>query len=314
MRAKNIKSVLSRKFKSWIDSIDDPEVVDAIKQDAIITGGCIPSMLLGEQVNDYDVYFKTGETAFIVAQYYVKKFKENPPSRFKNSVETINIEAIQNNIMTDFDYGRIRIVVKSQEIAGESGNGDYQYFEQVAGDMESQQFVEDVVQDATEACEADKTKPKYRPVFLSSNAISLSNRIQIVIRFFGPVDEIHENYDFTHCKCSWDADTGELLLPPAALESLLSKSLQYTRSKYPLCSFIRTRKFLARGWTIDAGQYVKMAWDLNALDLTDISVLEDQLTGVDSAYFFQVIDELRKHDRDKVDGTYLIQVIDKVFG
>ncbi len=308
MRAKNIKLVLSRKFKSWIDSIDDPEVVDAIKQDAIITGGCIPSMLLGEQVNDYDVYFKTGDTAFIVAKYYVKKFKENPPSRFKNSVETIDIEAIQNNVMTDLDYGRIRIVVKSQGIAGENGTEGYQYFEQVAGDMESQQFVEDVVQ------EADKSKPKYRPVFLSSNAISLSNRVQIVIRFFGPVDEIHENYDFTHCKCSWDAASGELRLPPDALESLLAKSLQYTRSKYPLCSFIRTRKFLARGWTIDAGQYVKMAWDLNALDLTDISVLEDQLTGVDSAYFFQVIDELRKRDRDKVDGTYLIQVIDKVFG
>lgn len=307
MKAKNIKSVLSRKFKAWIETIDDPTVVEVVKRDAIITGGCIASMLLGDPVNDYDVYFKTGDTALAVAKYYVKKFKENPPSRFKDVDKTVGIYAVMED-------DRVKVVVGSQGIAGESGTGEYQYFEQVEGNLASQQFVEDVVQDATDAVEADEAKPKYRPVFMSSNAISLSNRIQIVIRFFGPVDEIHENYDFTHCKCSWDAATGRLRLPPKALEALLAKSLQYTTSKYPLCSIIRTRKFLARGWTIDAGQYVKMAWDLNALDLTNIDVLQDQLTGVDSAYFFEVISKLREHDKDAVDGMYLIQVIDKVFG
>lgn len=307
MKVKNIKSILSRKFKAWVESIDDKVVAEAIKRDAMITGGSIASMLLDEQVNDYDVYFKTGDTAFAVAEYYVAKFKENPPSRFKNSDKTVAIQALRCE-------DRIKIVVKSAGIAGENGTGDYQYFEQVASDIASQQFVEDVVQDVVDSEEGDRTKPKYRPVFLSSNAISLSNKVQIVIRFFGPIDEIHQNYDFTHCKCSWDAATGQLHLPKASLESLLAKSLHYTNSKYPLCSLIRTRKFLSRGWTIDAGQYVKMAWDLNTLDLGDISVLEDQLTGVDSAYFFEVIAELRKHNPDKVDGTYLIQVIDKVFG
>jgi hypothetical protein len=83
-----------------------------------------------------------------------------------------------------------------------------------------------------------------------------------------------------------------------------------------LCSFIRTRKFLKRGWHIDAGQYLKMAWDLNKLNLKDMKVLEDQLTGVDSAYFHEVIgllDERIKVGKE-IDDAYLMQVVDKIFG
>ena len=48
-------------------------------------------------------------------------------------------------------------------------------------------------------------KPKYRPVYLTSNAITLSDQIQIVIRFWGEVEEIHKNYDFAHCTCAWSS-------------------------------------------------------------------------------------------------------------
>jgi len=77
---------------------------------------------------------------------------------------------------------------------------------------------------------------------------------------------------------------------------------------------IRTRKFLGRGWTINAGQYVKMAWQVSQLDLDNVAVLEDQLVGVDAAYFMQVIALLRQQpDPEKVDGAYLMTVIDKLF-
>jgi len=306
MKAKNIKSVLRRKFLDWLASIDDEEVKNLAKRDTLITGGSIASMLMGNKVNDYDIYFKTRETVAAVASYYVAKFKANPPTRFKGSSQLADIMVIDT-------ADRVKVVVKSAGIAGESGAENYQYFEQLAGDEESQDFVDAVAQDAEDANEADKNKPKYRPVFLSTNAISLSHRIQVVTRFWGSADEIHENYDFIHCTCSWDAATGELRLPPAALESMLAKDLRYKSSKYPLCSIIRTRKFLSRGWIINAGQYVKMAWELNQLDLSDIAVLEDQLVGVDSAYFLEVLDILRKKNPKEVDGAYLMQVIDRVF-
>lgn len=306
MRRKNIKSVLRNKINDWAESIDDQAVKSAALRDSMVCGGAIASMLMGEHINDFDVYFQTRDTALAVARYYVEKFKQNPPPRFLNSDKLCRIDVVP---LED----RIKIVVKSQGIAGETGNDNYQYFEQVDNDAASS-FVEQVANDATATTEADKGKPKYRPTFLSSNAITLSHQVQLVIRFFGNPEEIHKNYDFVHCMCAWEASTGNLIIPQDAVESMLAKHLVYRGSLYPLCSFIRIRKFIGRGWTIDAGQYVKMAWGLNKLDLSNISVLEDQMVGVDSAYFYQVLEILRKNNAEKVNGTYLMEVIDKVFG
>jgi hypothetical protein len=88
-------------------------------------------------------------------------------------------------------------------------------------------------------------------------------------------------------------------------------------SKYPLCSIIRTRKFINRGWHINAGQYLKMCLQVNELDLNNIDVLEDQLIGVDSAYFMMLIDSIRNKqltdDNFELNNSYIISIIDKIF-
>ena len=102
-----------------------------------------------------------------------------------------------------------------------------------------------------------------------------------------------------------------------ALESIINKELYYVGSKYPLCSIIRTRKFIARGWTINAGQYVKMALQLNQFNLLDLNVFADQLVGVDSAYFSNAIAQIKERQEKepdfKVDSTYLFEVINRIF-
>ena len=103
------------------------------------------------------------------------------------------------------------------------------------------------------------------------------------------------------------------MLRPDALEALLAKELRYVGSKYPICSVVRLRKFISRGWRINAGQILKMAMQISQLDLTDIKVLEDQLTGVDTAYFLQLIQRLKDNDPEKVNGAYLIEIIDRIF-
>jgi hypothetical protein len=111
----------------------------------------------------------------------------------------------------------------------------------------------------------------------------------------------------------WDAATGELGLRPQALESLLSRSLVYNGSRYPVASLFRIRKFIERGWRINAGQIVKMALQISELDLTKFDVLEDQLTGVDVAYFQQVLDTAKERGADKIEGAYLIEIINRMF-
>jgi hypothetical protein len=60
-----------------------------------------------------------------------------------------------------------------------------------------------------------------------------------------------------------------------------------------------------------------MAFQISQLDLTDIKVLEDQLVGVDSAYFSMLIDGLKaKQSEDpgfKVEESYILTIIDRIF-
>lgn len=306
MKAKTINAVLCKKFDEWVASITDDAVRERAKANTIITGGCIASMLLREKVNDYDLYFRDAATAQAVAEYYVDAFKKAPPTTFADG-------RVVDVVVTN-DSGRVKIIVRSAGIASEEGSSEYRYFEGGAPDptaAEPDEYVEEAMSIVRAA--QDDTKPRYRPVFLSSNAITLSHDVQLVIRFQGEPEQIHENYDFVHCTNFWDSKTRKLTLRPAALEALLTRELRYVGSKYPLCSVIRTRKFIQRQWTISAGQYLKMLMQLNALDLTDLAVLEDQLIGVDFAYFNEVVSKLKEADPAKVNSAYLVEIIDRMF-
>lgn len=314
-KRKTIKTVLRNKVNAWLESIKDEDLRKACQKEAIVTGGAIASMLLGEEVNDFDIYLRTKETVRRVADYYVKEFLAA-----KKEQGGVPLDCYVEELKDLSGKDRVRIVIKSAGIASDEQESDYQYFEGMAdhnaGEYVGEAFdplsdVKDIVDDIKdEACEDAEL---YSPAFLSSNAISLRGKVQIILRFYGDPEEIHENYDFVHCMNYWASGTGVLHLKPAALEALLSKTLTYHGSKYPLCSVIRTRKFIERGWRINAGQYLKMAMQISDLDLTDHLVLEEQLTGVDVAYFAEVIEKIRAKDPEKVDAAYLTEIIDRMF-
>lgn len=320
MKAKTIKSNLRWKINDWIKSIQDEAVQKLAAKNVLVTGGSIVSMLTGEKVNDYDVYFRTVEAASAVANYYVAEFKKNPPSKFKDGREIpITVETTTDTV---------KIVVKSAGIVSEGGTEEYQYFESQPDEV-GQLYVDHMMSGTTEdnleqadelpASVVDEELPKYRPVFISANAITLSNGVQLVVRFIGEPEVIHKFYDFIHCTCYWKSWDGELVLPAAALEAIITKELRYVGSLYPLCSIIRIRKFVARGWQINAGQILKMCVQLGQLDLLNPAVLEDQLTGVDAFYFQQVIERLKEKQAElgetgkPVDSTYLMTIIDRMF-
>jgi hypothetical protein len=310
VKVKTINLVLQKKFNEWKESITDKTVRDLVENNTIITGGCIASMLLREKVNDYDLYFTNRETTLAVAKYYVNKFNGKETNSITSIHGAANVKIAVDESLPD----RITTYVKSAGVASEGGATNYQYFEQL--DPESAEAAE-YVEHAAEVLINEKEGEKYRPIFLSSNAITLANQIQIITRFYGQADEIHDNFDFIHCSNYWSSKTGKTTLRPDALESLLTRELRYVGSKYPVCSIIRSRKFIQRQWTINAGQYLKMVMQVNALDLTDINVLREQLTGVDAAYFCQILSMLREKQNeeggDKINNAYLVEIIDRLF-
>lgn len=313
MKAKTIKRIVKWKIEQWTKTIDDEALRKRVEKKVIVTGGCLASMLLGEKINDFDVYLRDHETTLAVANYYLAKFKQ----RMKTGIEC-PLSVLDED-------GRVKIVVKSAGIASETGTEKpYEYFEG-SPDQNAAAYIGDVIVDPEQIEETyeevqDKAletegeeKDKYRPVFLTTNAITLSDKLQIIIRFYGKPDQIHENYDFAHCTNYWTSWNEELTLRPAALEALLARELRYVGSKYPICSMIRVRKFVGRGWKINAGQILKMALQISELNLKDFKVLEDQLTGVDTAYFCQLLERLAEKDPEKVDAAYLVEILDRIF-
>ena len=338
MLGKNIKKHLRNKIQDWIDSIPDDrqDVKDAILNNALITGGAIVSLLQDEAPNDYDIYFRTMDSLKLVADYYINRFinkcQKHEDENDENSpmVTTLaTIPELQKCYWDDVakkwvvlksgdktpnnEEERLRIFIRSVGALGDNFD-NYN-----ASDLEYRQALAKIGETIKEVNKNRKKKEelKYSPIFMTNNAISLSDKIQIILRFYGEPEEIHKNYDFVHCSSYYLVKEGKLELPSRALEAIINKELCYIGSKYPLCSLVRTRKFMKRGWSINAGQFVKMALQINDLDLKNLHVFEEQLVGVDSAYFSDLIasiEKMRKNDPNFIPDTdYLTRLINQIF-
>ena len=170
MKAKQIEKLLTGVMNNLIDSVTDDEIKNLIKDTSFITGGCIPSMLMDEYVNDYDIYFR--------AQNYVepvKKYYEKQPL--------------------------------AKEIFTERG------------------------------------KKVFLPKLITENAINLTDKIQIIVKFFGNPEEVIQHFDWQHIKSYFSLKDG-LVLTNDVYKLIVEKELVYTGSNYPLSSLLRLRKFL----------------------------------------------------------------------
>lgn len=290
MKTKTINRVINKKFDEWLASIEDESVRKLVEKNTICTGGCIASMLLQEKVNDFDFYFRNMETAHAVAKHYVSKHERKKDFEIKRHED--RIEVILHGVAdAEKDFA-------DQDDSGSSN--------------EAAALEKEILEDAQAL--ADEEKPKYIPVYITNNAISLSGSVQMVIRFIGEPDEIHKNYDFAHATNYWTSWERKVTLRPEALECLLTRELRYIGSKFPICSLIRIRKFVERRFTINAGQILKICLQIHALDLMNVNVLREQLAGVDVAYFGEVLDALAKKNPEEITASYLVEILDRIFG
>jgi hypothetical protein len=303
MKTKTIKKIIVTKLNEWLMSITDETLRKAVKENIVVSGGSIASMLQRIDVNDFDIYIQDIDVLIQLAHYYCgakvldgrKKdayIKDRFPFIFDAKLEQVLIQ----NGTYDVDYYASEAFVRINNLKPD----------QVKLDIPSigEKF-------EIEPLDAEGKKV-YRPTFLSQNAISLSNDIQIVLRFSGTVEEIHKTFDFIHATNYFTFKDG-LVLNLAAMTSLITKDLRYQGSLYPLTSIIRMKKFINRGWNIGAGEILKIMFQISELNLKDIQVLEEQLIGVDVAYFGLLIDALRVHVNEELTSSFINDLIDKIF-
>jgi len=295
MQNKTIKKALDRKLKNWIDSIKDEEVRNVVFKNAIVTGGSIASMIMGDRVNDYDIYLRTKESCITVANYYAKLFVSLNANMPEIEVKEVKLKNINGE-----EEDRVVCWISSSGVLSDDSIKTEEDFDQDENDPGE--------------VELESPKGKYVPVFISENAITLSNSIQIITRFYGEPKDIHRNYDFIHACCYYDWFKNELDTPVDALRSMQSKTLRYTGSLYPICSLFRLRKFISRGWKVSAGEILKISLQISRIeDLTDVRVLREQLIGCDALYFHKLISILQESGKSNFDSDYVTTIVDKVF-
>ena len=291
MKTKTIEKVIGKKLNEWIATIKDPHVAELAKKNTIVTGGSIASMLLNEPVNDYDLYFRNKETVKALANYYTAQ------TELKVSVDTSDWKRVQLKFTDNTQY---------YSVTGEGSLMAEPDSPEASAPMFSQ------ISAAKEAA----APGEYKALFFTPNAITLSDQVQLVLRFYGEAHELHKNYDYVHATNYYDSKEERLYTTKEAMESLLTRELRYIGSLYPLTSVIRSKKFIKRGWSITAGEYLKMLFQVSELDLTDPEVLNQQLLSVDIAYFSIIIDALLNRDvlqHPRVTYKYICEVIDRVF-
>lgn len=256
MDKKEIQKVIEEKFEDWKSSITDPDIRTLVEQNTIITGGCIASMLADEKINDFDVYMRTEEAAFLVASYYCNK--------------------VPVPCYPEPEKDRITIVLPNKK-------------------------------------PVKKRKPQagYNVAFISPLAITLTDKIQITVRFFGSPKEIHSNYDFVHCTAYWTSWEKKLHISGGVAYSVRKKKLIYIGSKYPVASMVRVKKFASRGWSITANQILKMSLQISDLDLGDKKQLKEQLVGMYSKDLTKVVEDTKVGDDGRVDRDSLFEAIDR---
>jgi hypothetical protein len=316
MKTKTIEHLCRRAMEGWVASLP-AELQEPAQDDLILTGGSIASLFLGEPVNDWDVYFRTRATAKLVAEHYVGQFVASPPPTLEGNPLLKQVQVVERG-------ERVAVMVQSAGILTEhSGQGSYHYFEALtdASPEQAEQYLQVILGGVDGRSSYAKDKD-YWPVAITGNAITLARQnrqaasVQLILRFTGDPAQIHKNFDWRHATNYWTFRDG-LRTNSEALECLLSRELRYVGSQYPLAALLRSFKFVGRGFTRPhAGHLLVLSLQLARLDWDDPRVWEEQLMGVDFAYFREIIERIRALLKEgkgmqEIIATYLAQIVEE---
>ena len=121
MQIKTIQKTIAKKLTDWLDTIEDKTLSKKLKNNILVSGGSITSLLLNEPVNDYDVYIKDMDVLLELVNYYVKPFDDieildgrKPPyavpeSDAAHDVSVRNLKPNQIKLFFDDKNGGMRV-------------------------------------------------------------------------------------------------------------------------------------------------------------------------------------------------------------
>jgi hypothetical protein len=160
---------------------------------------------------------------------------------------------------------------------------------------------------------------KVVPAYLSKNALTLSNGVQLIFRFIGEPKEVFTTFDYEHCKVYWRPNPLGLLLGTVTYEgrsqeSIAKNELIYTgNTRFALSAISRLNKFIKRGWGVSPSSLLSLALTSAKIDWSNKQALEEELLGIygiENKTLKQILEMCST--KDKVDLDKVVQVLGEV--
>lgn len=228
---------------------------------SFIAGGAIISISREEKIKDYDLFMVKGDSAV----------------------------ALFNSLMNRVPGGaNFQLVVNKDEKNPKLERGTLKSAV-INFNNEKVQSVEELIDEFNENCK--RFKPSNRnhkvvPTYLSKNALTLNNGIQLVFRFIGEPKEVFSTFDYEHCKVYWRPNPIGLLLGTVTYEgrsqeSIAKNELIYTgNTRFVLSAISRLNKFIKRGWGISPSSLLSLAVTSSKVNWSNKQELEEELLGI----------------------------------
>lgn len=152
--------------------------------------------------------------------------------------------------------------------------------------------------------------------FVTDSAISYDLngvKVQLIKRVYGTPLEIINQFDFTTTMAAYIPNTSDFILGETFLYDLCQRELYFNiNAKYPICSLWRTKKFIAKGFHLSAGEFLKLSLAINNLKIKTYKDLKEQLEGIDTLFLKELTDICLNKELENYDFRIALEIINKV--
>jgi hypothetical protein len=132
--------------------------------------------------------------------------------------------------------------------------------------------------------------------------------IQLIKRFIGTPEQIHNYFDFTITQGSYNFQNGKFHYEQSFIDDIKNRRLVYSgNSLYPICAMYRTLKYTKRGYRLSGTTIINIALSIVKLRIRTYKDLKEQLQGVDTMAlqgFFKGADM-----ESEVDISYFLTIL-----
>jgi len=250
---RTVNNLCEEKLKEL--ALTEKQFSETILCTSFIAGGAILSVSKQEKIKDYDLFMTTPAAALKLFNILIKRIPDG---------DSLTLTVEQDNINPNLHRGYLFL---------------------------NNAFREDTLEKAidrfNENCKKYKIKShKVYPTYLSKNALTLSNGVQLIFRFIGEPKEVFSTFDYEHCKIYWRPNPLGLLLGSVhyegrSQESIAKNELIYTgNTRFVLSAISRLNNFIKRGWGISPSSLLSLALSVNKVDWSSREALEEELLGI----------------------------------